>query len=65
MLSYKGPKPMHEVQKKSAFITPIGKFEFKMVSLGLAQEPVHFQQLINEVLKGLEFAYGYLGDKRI
>ena len=40
-------------QKKSAFITPLGKLRFEKVPFGLAQTPAHFKQLINEVLKGL------------
>ena len=36
-----------------AFVTPIGKFV-------LAQAPIHFQQLLNKVFKGLPFAFGYL-----
>ena len=51
-----------EAQNKSAFIAPIGKFQFKKLPFGLAQGPTHFQQLINEVLKGLPFAFGYLDD---
>ena len=49
-----------EAEKKSAFMMPFGKFEFKKVPFGLAQAPTHFQQLRNEVPKGLPFAFGYL-----
>ena len=49
-------------QKKSAFVTPMEKFEFRKVPFGLAQAPTYFQHLINEVLSGLDFAYGYLDD---
>ena len=41
---------------------PSGKIEFKKVLFGLAQAPIHFQQLINEVLKGCPFAFRYLDD---
>ena len=51
-----------QAQKKSAFVTPFGKFEFKKVPFGLAQAPAYFQQLINEVLKELPFAFSYLDD---
>ena len=51
-----------EAQNISAFVTPIGKFEFKKVPLGLSQMPMHFQQVINEALKSLSFASGYLDD---
>ena len=38
-----------EAQKKSAFVTPISNFKFEKVLFGLAQAPIHFQQLKNEV----------------
>ena len=47
---------------KLAFITSIGKIEFKKVLFILAQAPIHFQQFTNEVLNGLEFVCGYLDD---
>ena len=49
-----------EVQKKSVFVTPIGKFQLKKVPFSLAQTLTHFQQLITEILKGLPFAFRYL-----
>ena len=45
-------------QKKSAFVMPFGKFEFKKLDFGLAQTHTHFLQLINEVPKGPFFAFG-------
>ena len=38
------------------------KFEFKVCPFGLAQAPAYFQRLVNEVLRGLPFAFGYLDD---
>ena len=34
----------------------------KDVPFGLSQAPAYFQRLINEVLSGLTFAFGYLDD---
>ena len=34
----------------SAFVSPLGKWEFKRCPFGLAQTPAYFQRLINEVL---------------
>lgn len=54
-----------ESQPKSAFVTggPTGaKYEFKVCPFGLAQAPAYFQRLVNEVLRGLPFAFGYLDD---
>ena len=47
---------------KSAFVSSFGKWEFKRCSFGLAQAPTYFQRLVNEVLLGLTFAFGYLDD---
>ena len=42
-----------QAHKKCTFATPFGKYEFKKVPFSLSQGPRNFQQLINEVLKGL------------
>ena len=47
---------------KSAFVSSFGKWEFKRCLFGLAQAPTYFQRLVNEVLSGLTFAFGYLDD---
>ena len=48
---------------KSAFVlSSLGKYQFNRVSFGLAQAPAYFQKLINDVLKGCNFAMGYLDD---
>ena len=47
---------------KSAFVSSFGKWEFKRCLFGLAQAPAYFQRLVNEVLLGLTFAFGYLDD---
>ena len=48
---------------KTAFvISGMGKYEFNRVPFGLAQAPVHFQKLINEVLADCNFTMGYLDD---
>ena len=52
-------------QAKSAFVIggpKGGKYEFRVVPFGLAQAPAYFQQLVSEVLQGLDFAFGYLDD---
>ena len=51
-----------ESRPKLAFISAYGKWEFKRCPLGLAQAPAYFQRLVNEVLSGLTFAFGYLDD---
>ena len=47
---------------KSAFVSSFGKWEFKRCPFGLVQVPAYFQRLVNEVLSGLTFAFGYLDD---
>ena len=51
-----------ESRPKSAFVSGYGKWEFKRCPFGLAQAPAYFQRLVNEVLSGLAFAFGYLDD---
>ena len=48
---------------KSAFVlSSLGKYQFNRVPFSLAQAPAYFQKLINDVLKGCNFAMGYLDD---
>ena len=51
-----------EARAKSAFVTPMDKFEFTRCPFGLSQASAYFQRLINKVIKGLPFAFGYLDD---
>ena len=48
--------------KKTAFVTPLGKYEYLKVPFGLAQAPAYFQNLMNKVLNGLHFTLAYLDD---
>ena len=48
---------------KSAFVVPMGKWEFKQTPFGLSQAPAYFQLLIDKVLMGCsKFAMGYFDD---
>ena len=51
-----------EARAKSAFVTPLDKFEFTRCPFGMTQAPAYFQRLINKVIKRLPFAFGYLDD---
>ena len=51
-----------ESRAKSAFVVPMGKWQFKHTPFGLSQAPAYFQLLINKVLMGCSFAMGYLDD---
>ena len=54
-----------ESQPKSAFMVggpKGGKWEFKRCPFGLTQAPAYFQTLVNQVLEGLNFAFGYIDD---
>ena len=54
-----------ESQPKSAFVVgrpKRGKWEFKRCPFGLTQAPAYFQMLVNKVLEGLDFTFGYLDD---
>ena len=53
----------HESRAKSAFVVPMGKWEFKQTPFGLSQAPAYFQLLIDKVLMGCsKFAMSYLDD---
>ena len=51
-----------EAKPKSAFVTPLDKYEFNRCPFGLAQAPAYFQRLVNKVLAELPFTFGYLDD---
>ena len=51
-----------ESRLKTAFVSSFGKWEFKRCLFGLAQSPAYFQRLVNEVLSGHTFTFGYLDD---
>ena len=54
---------MQESRAKSAFVVPMGKWQFKRTPFGLSQAPAYFQLLIDKVLMGcISFAMGYLDD---
>ena len=51
----------NSAKAKSAFVlSSLGKYQFNRVPFGLAQAPAYFQKLINDILKGCNFAMGYL-----
>ena len=47
---------------KTAFTSSFGKYQYLKILFWLAQAPVHFQELMNKILKDLPFAIAYLGD---
>ena len=48
--------------KKTAIITPWGLFEFLRMPMGLTNAAQAFQRLMDEVTRGLDFAFVYLDD---
>ena len=51
-----------ESRPKMASVSSYGRWEFKRCPFGLAQAPACFQRLVNEILSGFTFAFGYLDD---
>lgn len=47
---------------KTAITTPFGLFEFPFMTFGLRNAAQTFQRFIDEVLRGLDFCYGYIDD---
>ena len=47
---------------KTAVITPFGLFEFLRMPFGLRNAAQSFQRFIDEVLRGLDFCFGYIDD---
>jgi hypothetical protein len=54
-----------EDRPKTAVVTPFGLFEFLRMPFGLRNAGSSFQRMMDRVLAGLPFAYGYLDDLRI
>uniref|UniRef100_A0A8C5QKE1 ribonuclease H n=1 Tax=Leptobrachium leishanense TaxID=445787 RepID=A0A8C5QKE1_9ANUR len=52
-----------EATPKSAFITPFGLYQFRVMPFGMKNAPATFQRLIDRLLDGLQgFACAYLDD---
>ncbi|CAM5165450.1 unnamed protein product [Eretmochelys imbricata] len=52
-----------DARLKSAFITPLGLYEFLTLPFGLNRAPATFQHLVDQLLRGMEsFAMAYIGD---
>ena len=52
-----------KAQEKSAFGSPFGLFEFRVLSFGLRNSPATFQRLMDHTLKGLsDFTVAYIDD---
>ena len=51
-----------EAKPKSAFVTPVDKYQFNRCPFSLTQAPAYFQRLVNKVLISLPFVFGYLDD---
>ena len=46
----------------SAFVTPDGLFQYKVMPFGMKNAPATFQRMVNKVIAGLEGCQGYIDD---
>ena len=50
-----------KAREKTAFVTPFGLYQFRMMPFGLQGAPATFQRMIDQLLRGLEgYATAYL-----
>ncbi|KAK3878732.1 hypothetical protein Pcinc_016642 [Petrolisthes cinctipes] len=49
-------------KKVSAFVTPFGLYQYKVLSFGLSNAPATFQRMINFIIQDLEGTAAYLDD---
>jgi hypothetical protein len=55
--------PVHQdVVQKTAIITPFGLFEFPFMSFSMHNAAQTFQRFVDEVLRGFDFCFDYIGD---
>ena len=55
--------PMTPASKKTAFITPQGLFQFAVMPFGLQGTPATFQQMMDQLLRGMSaYSTAYLDD---
>ena len=49
--------------EKTAFVTPLGKFEFQRMPFGLKNSPPTFQRLVDNLLEDTQtYSSGYIDD---
>ena len=46
----------------SAFATPDGLYQYKVMPFGMKNAPATFQRMINNVIKDLDYCYAYIDD---
>lgn len=52
-----------EDQHKTAFVTPMGQYQFRVMPFGLSGAPASFQRMIDQLVDGLEdYSAAYLDD---
>ena len=61
--TFHGLRLLPDAARKSAFITHLGKFEWKVAPFGLALLPSYYSKAMQDTLSGLEdFTRNYMDD---
>ena len=52
----------HRAKEISAFVTPDGLYQYKLMSFGMKNSPATFQRLVNNLISNLDGCKAYIAD---